>query len=70
MRNRRPPAALQDFLVEANIEKNLGQAGFDDFVQNVYEIVDKVNAELRKRFDEKNTARCYFTMLNLFQLNS
>ena len=68
MRNRRPPAALQDFLVEANIEENLGQAGFDDFVRDVYKIVDKVNAELRNRFDEKNTARCYFTMLNLFQL--
>ena len=53
MRNRRPTAALQDFLVEANIEENLGQAGFDDFVRDVYEIVDKVNAELRKRFDEK-----------------
>ena len=45
---------LQDFLVGANIEENLGQAGFDDFVRDVYEIVDKVNAELRKRFDEKN----------------
>ena len=54
MRNRRPPAALQDFSVEANIEENLGQVGFDDFVRDVYEIVDKVNAELRKRFDEKN----------------
>ena len=69
MRNRRPPAALQDFLVEANIEENLGQVGFDDFVRDVYEIVDKVNAELRKRFDEKNTARCYFTRPNLFQLS-
>ena len=54
MRNRRPPAALQDFLMEANIEENLGQAGFDDFVRDIYEIVDKVNAELRKRFDKKN----------------
>ena len=54
MRNRRPPAALQDFLVEANIEENLGQAGLNDFVRDVYEIVDRVNAELRKRFDEKN----------------
>ena len=34
IRNRRPPAALQDFLVEANIEENLGQAGFDDFVRD------------------------------------
>ena len=54
IRNRRPPAALQDFLVEANIEKNLGQAGFDDFVRDVYKTVGKINAELRKRFDEKN----------------
>ena len=46
--------ALQDFLVEANIEENFGQTGFDDFVRDVYEIVDKVNEELRKRFDEKN----------------
>ena len=57
MRNRRPPAALQDFLVEVNIEEHLGQAGFDDFVRDVYEIVDKVNAELRKRFGEKNIVR-------------
>ena len=56
-RNRRPPAALQDFFVEANIEENLGQAGFDEFVRDVYEIVDKVNAELRRRFDEKNIVR-------------
>ena len=54
MRKRRPPAALQDFVVEANIEENVGQAGFDDFVRDVYEIVGKVNAELRKRFDEKS----------------
>ena len=54
MRNRRPPAALQDFLVEVNIEENFGQAGFDDFVRDVYEIVEKVNEKLRKRFNEKN----------------
>ena len=54
IRNRRPPAALQAFLMEAKIEENLGQVCFDDFVRDVYEIVDKVNAELRKRFDEKN----------------
>jgi hypothetical protein len=36
VRNRRPPAALQDFYVEANIEENLGQAGFDEFVRDVY----------------------------------
>ena len=57
--------------MEANIEENLGQAGFDDFVRDVYEIVDKVYAELRKRFEEKNIAmmkRGYFTMPNLFQL--
>ena len=46
MQNRQPPVALQDFLVEANIEENLEQAGFDDFVRDVCEIVDKVNAEL------------------------
>ena len=54
VRNRRPPAALQHFFVEANIEGNLEQAGFDEFVRDVYEIVDKVNAELKRRFDEKN----------------
>ena len=54
VQNRRPPAALQDFYVEANIEENLGQAGFDEFVRDVYEMVDKVNAELKRRFDEKN----------------
>jgi cysteinyl-tRNA synthetase len=54
VRNRRQPAALQDFYVEANIEENLGQAGFDEFVRDVYEMVDKVNAELKRRFDEKN----------------
>ena len=54
VRNRRPPAALQHFFVEANIEGNLQQAGFDEFVRDVYEIVDKVNAELKRRFDEKN----------------
>jgi hypothetical protein len=54
VRNRRPPAALQDFYVEANIEENLGQAGFDEFVRDLYKMVDKVNAELKRRFDEKN----------------
>ena len=54
MRNRRPPAALQDFLVEANIEENLGRAGFDDFVRDVYEIVDKVKCRTSKKTDEKN----------------
>ena len=54
VRSRRPPASLQDFFVESNIEDNVGQAGFDEFVREVYEIVDKVNAELRRRFDEKN----------------
>ena len=54
VRNRRPPAAFQHFFVEANIEGNLQQAGFDEFVRDVYEIVDKVNAELKRRFDEKN----------------
>ena len=54
VRNRRPPAALQHFFVEAYIEGNLEQAGFDEFVRDVYEIVDKVNAELKRRFGEKN----------------
>ena len=54
VRNRRPPAALQHFFVQANMEGNLEQAGFDEFVRDVYEIVDKVNAELKRRFDEKN----------------
>ena len=40
--------------MEAKIEENLGQVCFDYFVRDVYEIVDKVNAELQKRFDEKN----------------
>ena len=41
VRNRRPPAALQHFFfVEANIEGNLEQAGFDEFVRDFYEIVD------------------------------
>ena len=40
VRNRRPPAALHHFFVEANIEGNLEQAGFDEFVRDVYEIVD------------------------------
>ena len=39
--------------MESNIEDNVGQAGFDEFVRDIYEIVDKVNAELR-RFDQKN----------------
>ena len=54
VRNRRPPAALQHFFVEANTDGNLEQAGFDEFIRDVYEIVDKVNAELKRRFDEKN----------------
>ena len=32
VRNTRPPAALQHFFVEANIEGNLEQADFDEFV--------------------------------------
>ena len=47
------PRLYKFFFGESNIEDNVGQAGFDEFVRDIYEIVDKVNAELR-RFDQKN----------------
>ena len=43
--------ALTHFFVEANIKGNLEQAGFN---RDDYEIVDKVNAKLKRRFDKKN----------------
>ncbi|XP_028405770.1 uncharacterized protein LOC114528346 [Dendronephthya gigantea] len=47
VRQKRPPAALQDYIVEASIEDEATGEGFDRFVRDVYEIVDKTNAELR-----------------------
>jgi hypothetical protein len=54
VRRRRPLAALQDFIVEATIEDGATGAGFEEYIRDVYEIVDKVNAELEKRFDDNN----------------
>ena len=54
VRQRKLPAALQDSVVEANVEYEAAREGFNGYVQDVYEIVDKVYAELEKRFGDKN----------------
>ena len=52
-RKKRASTTLQDYVVEALLnETSIG--GLDAYVQDIYEIVDKVNAELCRRFDEKN----------------
>ena len=53
VRRRRLPAALQDCVVDAVVEDDVG-IGFDGYVRDVYEIIDKLDAELQRRFDEKN----------------
>ena len=57
-------------MFEANIEENLGQAGFDEFVRDVYEMVDKVNAELKRRFDEKNIVMMQCVTSLIFYFNT
>ena len=54
VRRRRPPAALEDAVVEVNIEEEAAGVGFDGYVRDIYEILDKVLAELQKRFDDEN----------------
>ena len=58
------------FFIEANIKGNLEQAGFDEFVRDDYEIVDKVNAKLKKIGQEEHCyyARFYFIVPKFFQL--
>ena len=52
-RKRRKSTALQDYVVEAPLnETSLG--GLDGYTRDTFEIVGKVNAELCRRFDEKN----------------
>ena len=45
---------MQDAVVEVNIEEVAAGVGFDGYVRDIYEIVDKVLAELQKRFDNEN----------------
>ena len=52
-RKRRAPTTLQDYVVETPLNETSAST-FDGYVQDVYEIVNKANAELCKRFDEKN----------------
>lgn len=53
-RRRRPPAALADCIVEHSVENHATGVGFDHYVRDVYEIVDKISAEVEKRFGNKN----------------
>eukprot|EP00795_Rhopilema_esculentum_P017430 gene17430-biopygen6363 len=52
-RKRATPASLREFVVEASSEPQVA-SGFDGYVQNVKEILNRTTAELCKRFDEKN----------------
>ena len=54
VRRRKLPVALQDSVVEANVEYEAAPEGFNGYVQDVYEMVDKANSELEKRFGDKN----------------
>lgn len=48
IRRRRLPVALQDCVVEANVEENAAGVGFDGYVRDVYEIVDKLMGSFRR----------------------
>ena len=52
-RKKRAPTTLQGYIVEAPLNET-STGGLDGYVQDIYEILDKANAELCKRFDEKN----------------
>ena len=52
-RKKRAPTTLQDYIVEAPLNET-SMGGLDGCVQDIYEILDTANAELCKRFDEKN----------------
>eukprot|EP00112_Aurelia_sp_Birch-Aquarium-sp1_P022749 Seg652.9 transcript_id=Seg652.9/GoldUCD/mRNA.D3Y31 product="Zinc finger MYM-type protein 1" protein_id=Seg652.9/GoldUCD/D3Y31 len=52
-RKKRIPTALQDYVVQAPLNET-SISGLDGYVKDIYEIVDKADAELCKRFDEKN----------------
>ncbi|KAJ8030264.1 Zinc finger MYM-type protein 1 [Holothuria leucospilota] len=60
VRRRAPPAALEGFAVEAPIEtsrrENSDSPEFDSYVQDVYEIIDKVDAEFERRYNKDNIA--------------
>ena len=53
VRQRALPQALRDYAVVTNVE---GQAknGFDVYAQDVFEVIDRVDAELERRFDHQN----------------
>ena len=53
VRRKRLPSGLQDYVVDAHVEKVSG-VGFDGYFCDVSEIIDKVDTELQKRFGEKN----------------
>ncbi|XP_033120855.1 uncharacterized protein LOC117119979 [Anneissia japonica] len=48
-----PPAVLSAYHVESNIQQHTTD-GFDVFVQNVFEVIDKIDGELNRRFSDKN----------------
>ena len=51
---KRAPTTLQDHIVEAPLNET-STGGLDEYVQDIYQILEKASAELCKRFDEKNT---------------
>ncbi len=54
-RTRTAPIAFKDYVMEANIGENApNNRDCDGFVQDVFEIVGKVDAESEKRFGSKN----------------
>ena len=52
-RKKQAPTAIQDYVVEAPLNET-STGSCDGYVQDIYEIVNKANAGLCKRFNEKN----------------